>query len=347
MRITPLIILIIGSLVGLTSCHDLPDNYSNDPRGNFRSLWSQIDQHYCFFNEKQIDWDGVYAQYAPRVSDQMTSVELFDLMTQMLDTLRDGHVNLSAPFNTSYYRHWWASRPQNFNLRLIQQNYFNFNYRQASGITYGILPQNIGYIHIPTFEYTIGDGNLDWILSYLADTQALIMDIRDNGGGQLTSVTTIVQRLIDRPTLTGYICHKTGPGHNDFSTPSPITTYPAQEGRQRWAKPICLLTNRSVYSAANQLTATLATLPRRDITIIGDTTGGGSGVPLTTELPNGWTLRMSACPMTDPHGISIENGVPPTKGHQIDMTLDDLLRGHDTILDHAIQLISTNYTQNQ
>ena len=30
---------------------------------------------------------------------------------------------------------------------------------------------------------------------------------------------------------------------------------------------------------------------------VGDTTGGGSGFPLSSELPNGWSVRFSSSPI--------------------------------------------------
>ena len=46
----------------------------------------------------------------------------------MLDELKDGHVNLSSSFNTSYYRRWWSDYPQDFNFRTLQQYYLGFDY---------------------------------------------------------------------------------------------------------------------------------------------------------------------------------------------------------------------------
>ncbi|MDE6394723.1 MAG: peptidase S41, partial [Duncaniella sp.] len=107
-RLTAYITLIVLSAAALTSCHGI-DEYANDPRGNFEALWSIIDEHYCFLDQKGIDWQNVHDRYAVRISDRMTSEELFIVCADMLDELRDGHVNLSASFNTSYYRAWSVS----------------------------------------------------------------------------------------------------------------------------------------------------------------------------------------------------------------------------------------------
>ncbi|TGG40198.1 S41 family peptidase [Duncaniella freteri] len=329
--------LISAIFMGLTSCHKIEER-ADDPRGNFEALWSILDEHYCFFKEKGVDWDQVHDKYACRIGSEMTREELFIVCADMLDELRDGHVNLSAPFNTSYYRKWWSDYPQNFNKRLIEESYFNFNYRQSSGMIYGLLENNIGYIYYENFSATVGEGNLDYALNFLAAARGLIIDIRDNGGGSLTNVETLVARFIDRPTLVGYISHKTGPGHDDFSEPYAITYNPAGPGRVRWAKPVVVLTNRSTFSAANNFASVMKLLP--GVRIAGATTGGGSGMPYSSEIPCGWSVRFSACSMLDANGVSTEGGVTPTEGCAVDMDPQDALNGKDTILEKAMELLN-------
>ena len=328
--------LISAILMGLTSCHKIEER-ADDPRGNFEALWSILDEHYCFFKEKGVDWDQVHDKYARRIGSEMTREELFIVCADMLDELRDGHVNLSAPFNTSYYRKWWSDYPQNFNKRLIEESYFNFNYRQSSGMMYGLLENNIGYIYYESFSATVGEGNLDSALNFLAAARGLIIDIRDNGGS-LTNVETLVARFIDRPTLVGYISHKTGPGHDDFSEPYAITYNPAGPGRVRWAKPVVVLTNRSTFSAANNFASVMKLLP--GVRIAGATTGGGSGMPYSSEIPCGWSVRFSACSMLDANGVSTEGGVTPTEGCAVDMDPQDALNGKDTMLEKAMELLN-------
>lgn len=323
--------------MGLTSCHKIEER-ADDPRGNFEALWSILDEHYCFFKEKGVDWDQVHDKYACRIGSEMTREELFIVCADMLDELRDGHVNLSAPFNTSYYRKWWSDYPQNFNKRLIEESYFNFNYRQSSGMMYGLLENNIGYIYYESFSATVGEGNLDSALNFLAAARGLIIDIRDNGGGSLTNVETLVARFIDRPTLVGYISHKTGPGHDDFSEPYAITYNPAGPGRVRWAKPVVVLTNRSTFSAANNFASVMKLLP--GVRIAGATTGGGSGMPYSSEIPCGWSVRFSACSILDANGVSTEGGVTPTEGCAVDMDPQDALNGKDTMLEKAMELLN-------
>lgn len=332
-RLAALMLLMLGALSG---CHDIKE-YSEDPRSTFEQLWTILDEHYCFFGQKDVDWNEVYARYAPQVADNMTDEELFEVCSRMLDELRDGHTNLSAPFATSYYRKWWSDYPQNYNARLVQQYYFNFNYRTTGGIDYGILPQNVGYMHYSSFSAAIGEGNLDSILAYCAAADGLIIDVRDNGGGSMTNVETLVARFIPQRTLAGSICHKTGPGHNDFSEPYAYYYDPAPSYRVMWGKPVVVLCNRSTFSAANNFVSVMKSLP--NVRIVGATTGGGSGMPFSSELTNGWGVRFSASPVRDPEGHLTEFGVEPSEGCAVDLDPVEALAGRDTMLDFAVATV--------
>ena len=209
----------------------------------------------------------------------------------------------------------------------------------TSGIDYAILPENIGYMRYGSFGYTIGEGNLDQILFYLNSCDALIIDIRDNGGGNMTNVETLVRRFITERTLVGYISHKTGPGHKDFSKPYAYYFDPAESGRIMWGKPIAVLTSRGTFSAANNFASIMKLLPR--VTMIGSTTGGGSGMPFNSELPCGWGVRFSACSVLDAEGNTTENGIDPTAGCAINLDPAAAINGHDTILDFAIEYLTS------
>ena len=319
----------------LVSCHDY-EEFANDPQGNFDALWTIIDEHYCFFEYKDIDWNEVGQRYRAQVRPEMTSEELFDVCAQMLKELKDGHTNLISSWDVS--RYWiWEQYPENYDERIIDQYYLNFNYRQASGIKYQILSNNIGYMHYGDFGSNIGEGNLDMILSYLAACDGLVIDVRGNGGGFLMNVETLVGRFITEPIHAGYISHKTGPGHDEFSEPYAYYFEPADDYRIKFMKPVVVLANRASFSATNNFVSIMKMLP--NVRVVGDTTGGGSGMPFMSELPNGWNVRFSACSILDATGRETEFGTEPSEGYKVDMSESDMAAGRDTILETAFAAI--------
>ena len=189
------------------------------------------------------------------------------------------------------------------------------------------------YIYCSSFSNGIGDGNLDQTLYELRLCDGLIVDVRNNGGGNLTTAQKLAARFTNEKTLVGYMCHKTGPGHNDFSTPKEVYIEPSDG--IRWQKKVAVLTNRRSYSATNDFVNSMKQFP--NVTIIGDKTGGGSGLPFSSEIPNGWSIRFSASPMFDPQMNQLEFGIDPDV--KVDMTTEDIQRGKDTIIETACNLL--------
>ena len=192
--------MIVGLVFTLAfaSCVD-EEEFSDDPRGNFEALWKIIDEHYCFFDYKNeaygLNWNEVYAKYSKQVSDGMTDDWLFEVLGNMLGELRDGHVNMYAPFDNARYWSWKEDYPANFSDSLLRR-YLGTDYKIASGLEYRKLDDNIGYVYCPSFANGIGDGNLDEVMLYLAPCNGLILDIRGNGGGQLTTAEKLAGRMM-------------------------------------------------------------------------------------------------------------------------------------------------------
>ena len=314
-----------------TSCVKIGE-FPNDPRGNFEALWKILDEHYCFFQYKEIDWAQIHSDYSKRVSNDMNRESLFMLLNEMLQELKDGHVNLSTPFDIGRYWKWFEDYPRNFNPALLD-NYLGSDYLISGGIRYKILDDNIGYMYYGDFSSGLGDANIDYIIDKFSICKGIIIDVRDNGGGLLSNVEKLAARFVNEKTLTGYIQHKTGKGHNDFS--KPFARYNVPSTRLRYQKPVVVLTNRSCYSATNDFVNAMRYCP--NVTIVGDKTGGGSGLPFHSEIPNGWSVRFSACPVLDADMQQIEFGIEPDI--HVDMLDKDMQKGKDTLIETARNLL--------
>ena len=330
-----LLCIALTTLFALTACVD-EETYSDTPQGNFEALWRIIDEHYCFFDYKQqeygLDWNAVYNKYKVRASNNLNREQLFEVLTDMLAELRDGHVNLSASFDYGRYWSWREDYPSNFSDTL-QRRYLGTDYRISSGLRYTILDDNIGYVYYGSFQNGIGEGNLDEVISHLLLCNGLILDIRNNGGGNLTYAEKLAARFCNQKTLVGFQQHKTGKGHNDFSTLE--AQYLEPSANLRWQKPVAVLTNRGVFSAANEFVKYVKCF--RTVKIIGDRTGGGAGLPFSSTLPNGWTVRFSAAPMYDSERQNTEFGIDPH--YQIQQTDEDFVKGKDTLIEFARKLL--------
>ena len=325
-------LLFLTCLSGLTACIR-EEEYTNDPIGNFDQLWKIIDERYCFLDYKGIDWKKIGERKRKFIEPEMDDRDLFQVLSDMLYELQDGHVNLTSTDNQTHFD-FWLDSPRNFSEATIESNYYlGQNYQQTAGFKYKILNDKVGYIYYEKFSEGIDNNDLDRVFSYFSNCKGLIIDVRQNSGGNATNSAKIASRFTEKKILTGYICHKTGPGHNDFSEPYAIYLEPAKG--IRWQKKVAVLTNRHSYSATNDFVNHMRCLP--NVTIVGDKTGGGSVMPFSSELPNGWTIRFSASPHFDKNMNHIEWGINPDV--KVDINYKDEANGFDTIIEEARKLL--------
>ena len=312
----PILALALASL-NLTSCSTEPD-FSGDPYKNYDQLWELLDRHYCYFDLKLpqgTSWRDLYHKHRKDLRPKMTTDSLFLVMTELLAELKDGHVNLSSTFDYGRYWGWKEEGPRSFDTNLID-DYLGKDYHIAGGIAYRQLPElegiqrkiPIGYMRVSSFNSSISDSNISAAMNRLKGCLGLIIDIRNNGGGQVSTSDRLAQHFIRERRHIGYISHKTGPAHDAFSEKKAVWIEPLNVGTI-WLKPTIVLTNQGVYSAANDFTLRMKGL--RQVRIVGWKTGGGGGLPMSSELPNGWGVRFSASRTYDASGKDIEFGIDP------------------------------------
>ena len=297
-RCISILCTLLASLF-LVSC-STEKEFTADPYANYDALWQILDRNYCYFDLKLPEgttWRDLYHKHRKDLRPKMTTDSLFLIMTELLAELKDGHVNLSSTFNLSRYWKWRTEGPRTFDAELVER-YLGEDYKIAGALAYKALdyPDEgkreipLGYIRVASFNSGLSDGNVSAALNRLRDCDGLILDLRANGGGQVSSSELLARHFIDKRRHVGYMSHKTGPGHNDFSRQIPIYLDPLTRGTI-WLKPVFVLVNQGVYSAANDFVLRLKGLPH--VRIIGVKTGGGAGLPMSSELPNGWGIRFS------------------------------------------------------
>lgn len=320
-----------------TSCVDEEYPTADTPQDNLEALWQLMDEHYCFFDYKKqtigVDWDEVHQRYRQKINPKMDKEQLFEVLCNMVGELKDGHVNIGASFDLGRNWSFREDHPENYNDSIVSL-YLGTDYMIAAGLKFKVLEDNIGYIRCESFSDGIGGGNLSNMLAKLAPCNGLIIDVRNNGGGNLTTAHKLASAFTNEKRLIGYVYHKTGKGRNDFSRPEPEYIEPF-EG-MRWQKPVVVLTNRSCYSSTNDFVKCMRTFP--NVTIMGDRTGGGSGMPFTLELPSGWSVRYSAVVYLDSEMQHTEFGIAPDI--LVSMSGADTDRNRDTLIEAARQLLN-------
>ena len=336
-------ILYGACCVGCLLCgctHSFDDQRDNTPLNNFEALWQIIDEKYCLFDDKQVDWDSIYEVYQPqfdtiKIRQFEDNYRMFDLMEEMLNTLEDGHVNLYSPFDVSVCSKWYEGYPENFNSKILTQYYLK-DYRRAGGLNYcKIDGDSIGYIYYGSFSDGFSLSNWLAVFNYFADCRGIVLDVRNNGGGSMDNAYRLAAPFFLQDMVVGYWQHKSGVGHEEFSNLEPMR----MEGSKGiWRRPVIVLCNRRSYSAANFFISIMRYAD--NCLILGGISGGGGGMPMSYELPNGWLVRFSSVKMYDRDSVSIEPGIRPH------LLVNQHSEDKDDLIEEAIDLIHSAYKQN-
>lgn len=304
------------------------------PINNFKMLWKDYDEHYSRFIYKGINWDSIYNVYMPLVNDNLTDEDFFNLLSRMISNLKDGHAIIESPDYFYAYPH--KIYKENFNLDNIRHNYL-LDVSTNEPFLYGKLSDRLGYIYISSFSKNRMNFNyINKIIKQYNKLDGIIIDIRNNGGGEESNAQTIASHFTEKKLVYKYNLYRNGPEHDDFSEKNESTFYPAEDNIFKGK--IATLTNRYVGSAAEDFVLMMKQI--HGATIIGDYTGGGAGgCPITRELPNGWIYRIPTCLQTDINNVPFEGiGIEPDL--YLQFQTGDEEDGIDPILEKAIEILS-------
>ena len=335
-------ILIISILLSsfLFSCEQvfLKAPPATDPESVFEQVWKFANEKYTFFEYKKIDWNALKVKYKSRINKSMDEEELFKVCSDMLYELKDEHVNLQSKFNVSRNPEVFLDFPTNYDGDNLTRNYFKGGVQYLDGGNFRLYDFNdVLYVNYNSFINPVTKEAMDYICNKAQSKKGMILDVRQNGGGAVNYIYSITSRFVDKKTFAGMEYIKTGPKTTDLKPDSLfIKPYKADTVVHKYTtKPIIVLTNRGCYSATNFFAMMVKEIP--NITVIGGKTGGGGGIPATTELSNGWILRVSSSSTIDIYGNNIEGGVDPDQ--RVDISAQDKNQGRDTILEAALNLI--------
>lgn len=338
-------ILFIMILFLLSGCEKLYFNEdpSNTPENNFELFWKDFDRYYSQFGIRNMNWDSVYTIIKPQ-SASITDRQLFNILSGLVVKLNDMHVNLYSEYGSASWKGWGHGKypssklinPYYYLKSGSSQNTTVFEYRTFKNY-------NIGYIIINTFSGTINGGTnltdnrysmIDTIIEEFKDKDGIVIDVRWNGGGNSLNAETVASRFADEKRLAGRHRSKSGPGRNDFS--DWLNWYIEPNGAYQYTKPVVVLTSRQTSSAAEDYIMYIQVLP--NVTIVGDTTGGGTGSPVFRELPNGWTYRLSTS-----YAETADNKLVDSKGIVPDITIQtsvaDSIAGVDRMIEKALEIL--------
>lgn len=316
----------------------IDDNPSNEVVNNFQEFWDEYDRHYPFFELKGVDWGQVYDDHIDRVENLKNPFELFDIVSDIILSLEDGHADITTSetkINFPYTLGYPENSPKNATAYLSNFTFINNSLGYgAAALGYGdINDSNLGYIKVNTFEgpETLFD-DIDDIIEKFSNKDGLVIDIRSNLGGADRNAKLIASRFVNEKSVFRKVKIRNGEDHSSFTDYKEDFIEPATDVN-RFLKPIVVITNRATFSAAESFLLAMRT--QAHVSVLGGITGGGAGLPLIRELPNGWILRIPSTFTVTPDMESYE-GVGLMPDILVSNTPDEVFNRIDKILERAI-----------
>jgi len=244
--------------------------------------------------------------------DRITSAQAFaDTLTRDLQSVsRDKHLEVA------YHSRGVVDEPpdaepsaEERRERAAFGRWVNFGFERVER-----LAGNVGYLEIRSFNFDAAavDSTLASAMNFLANTDALIIDVRRNGGGEPSMVAAVCSYLLPPDLLINKFYWRPQNRWDEFRTGS-------VSGRHYGARrPVYVLTSDQTFSGAEEFAYDLLT-QRRGV-VVGDTTGGGAhpgGMRRVTEQFGVWVPSGRAVnPVTGTNweGTGVRPDVPVAAG---------------------------------
>jgi len=204
----------------------------------------------------------------------------YQLKKDLLLISHDEHFNIV--FDPAWVRRQRDATTKRDSLDLLRQDSIQSAWRNFGFAEVRLLPGNIGYLHLTNFENPLYAGETATAaMQFLCHADALIVDLRNNGGGYSTMVQLLASYLFDAEPvhiIDRYSRVGGHPGNNPDSTQSgnytQDWTLPYVTGHRLPNTAVYILTNHQTFSAAESFSYFLKN--RKRATIVGETTGGGA-----------------------------------------------------------------------
>jgi len=318
---------------------------ANTPTATFEHLWHTFNDYYAFFDERGIDWDYQYAQIRPTVNDDMSDDELVNVFHTLLAPLDDAHVRLKADDDEIGFSKEHGLENELMDMfsnqdeyddiqeyadelgeqwKEILGSYFDLKAGGRAGgrsgrqIEWAAGANNVGYLNIRSMVSPTGDDEsstrddieavnsiMQSALADLRKTDALIIDVRFNGGGLDDVSLAIANYFTDQSALAFSKYSRSFAGNASTSNAyfSPVA--------EPYLKPVVVLSSPMTASAAEVFLVIMSGLPH--VTLAGETSAGVLSDSPDKALPNHWLIRVPNMVFMDSKGGKFEVvGVPPT-----------------------------------
>ncbi|MEL6666675.1 MAG: S41 family peptidase [Pseudomonadota bacterium] len=297
-----------------------------DPLSVFDQFTAYFEEHYVFFDLYDVDWARRTEDFRPQINSETTESELFDLFVQMVDGIKDAHVEIVGEVDGERRKYDGdeGDLPRYIN---VNADLKGLDEEAATGAFYsGYLDTNISdrilsregamsankYLRYGMIDESVGYLAAFHVGPYATGDDATAVDQRAAIGSEMDKAIA----LFNESSATAVIIDLSiNFGGYDFVAreiarrfaPSPVTAYSKQAldtqnrieptmyeltpADQAFVGPVFLLTSNATVSGGEILTMSLRALP--NVTHYGEVTRGALSDKLEKPLSNGWTITLS------------------------------------------------------
>jgi hypothetical protein len=228
---------------------------------------AKLNEIYVFPETAKRMEEALRARAAKQEYDSISSAKEFasKLKADLREVSHDKHLGVMFFREGAHEPSANGPSPDEMKAQLPFMQKLNFGFDKVER-----MQGNIGYLEIRGFAPpAMGGETAAAAMTFLANTDALIVDLRRNSGGEPAMIAYVLSYLFDEPTHLNDIYQRRGDKTQQW------WTLPYVPGLRFGAKkPVFVLTSRQTFSGAEEFAYNLKQLKRA--TLIGETTGGGA-----------------------------------------------------------------------
>ena len=285
----------------------------------FDALAGHLRRTYPFFGlAAKPQADALFARHRAKAVAAGRDAAFVAEIRAMLAELDDIHVTVVAQSGWSNDFHTSATArrfvdPPNWNAAAIEAAITTKSPAPTARPICGRIgegPQAVGYLHLYSFLYSVAD--FEKLLDQMGDVNSLILDVRDNSGGDESLAARIAGRFTDHDVVYARASYRDpfSAATDAFCPPVDRMLKPATPGKCD-ARRVAVLQGPYCVSSTEAFLLMMRALP--NVTTIGQTSRGASGNPAPFDVAPGLTVWTSRWRSLTPDGECIEGrGIAPT-----------------------------------
>lgn len=305
-------VIIICVLTNSCKKENMASDFTENPDSFhkiFIQFWEKMNNQYVYWDRENTDWNDVYDKYKP-IFDNLTNNDVdkrksIYYFKEMTSDLIDGHFLITfndklladSIINPSMARKIKSTNfHDKYNYDEIVNSYLDPGFLSNKGniiqngtllkATAGRINNNLLYFHCNFFSlkqsYSSNDGNkLNEVLEYFFSSikkdsnsiKGIILDLRNNSGGDIADLNFIAGKLIDQDIVFGYTRSKTGLGKLNYLPW--LEAMIKHDSDYHVTVPIVILGDN--FSASLSETLIIALKTKKNCLFVGEQTYGATG----------------------------------------------------------------------